>query len=713
MTKSRRKPRAGDARPIRRARLRGVSPVPSRGRRLAFHVAALLLPVVALGLAEVACRLSGFGGYPPVVARIGDEGDRTWYSTIRRGTDVFFSTSRDAPGGGMREIQFVSPKPPGTVRIVLLGESAIQGFPQPLPLTDGSFLEAMLRDAWQDERGVEVLNFGATAVASFPIERYIDDVLEAAQPDLAVIMAGNNEFYGAYGVAGLPGVARSALGMRLVHGIRGLALSQALSRALESQAPTGKTLMERAVAGQQVTPLDSRRTAAARSLRSHLEGMVRRCAARHVPVIVCTVPTNERDLAPIGTGPEPPRAAVRAFHETLTRAREIVVSEPSKAEELARSAIELNSASALAHYVRGEALTRLSRHDEALVEYVRARDLDAMPWRATSDLQQAVRDVASGGAVLCDMEAAFRAESPGGAIGWELLDDHVHMTLRGQALFARTIVSTLATATLSGATLAAPHASLHVAPEALARLPSWEAYADRLGRSVYSDFTAASHLRKLFAIPFMGRNNEAARLRCDSRYSGLLAEMSDVDRAAVERWYDPSLHGASERPLEYVVGVYRATAGDHAAAEPLFRFARRAVPAVSVWRLHTTWLLLQSRRHLHDAPGREDDDLIRDMVRVGELLERTGEAANPDVRRYLGLAYNLAGNNTAAVSRLEPLIDRAAGQAPWEITRALADSYLQLGRGEDARRMLERAARDPRTAGEAQSLLQRLPASLP
>ena len=57
----------------------------------------------------------------------------------------------------MREIQFATPAPPGTVRVVFLGESAIQGFPQPLPLTNGSFLEAMLRDAWQGERDVEVL----------------------------------------------------------------------------------------------------------------------------------------------------------------------------------------------------------------------------------------------------------------------------------------------------------------------------------------------------------------------------------------------------------------------------------------------------------------------------------------------------------------------------------------------------------------------------
>lgn len=105
--------------------------------------------------------------------------------------------------------------------------------------------------------------------------------------------------------------------------------------------------------------------------------------------------------------------------------------------------------------------------------------------------------------------------------------------------------------------------------------------------------------------------------------------MSDVDRAAVGRWRDPSLHGASELLLEYVVGAYRAAAGDHAAAEPLLRFARQAVPPVSVWRLDTTWLLLRSRRHLHDAPSREDIDLCREMIRVGEFARSLRRRREP------------------------------------------------------------------------------------
>ena len=67
-----------------------------------------------------------------------------------------------------------------------------------------------------------------------------------------------------------------------------------------------------------------------------------------------------------------------------------------------------------------------------------------MPWRATSALQKALRQaVRERVAQLCDAEDAFRSKSPGGAVGWELLDDHVHPSLQGQALIARTIVESL------------------------------------------------------------------------------------------------------------------------------------------------------------------------------------------------------------------------------------------------------------------------------
>ncbi len=633
---------------------------PSLRSRLPLVLVLVVAPIAALAIAEWVCRARGFGGYPPVIERVGPDGGREWYATNRRGIDTYFYAQQSS-SGGMREVEFTTPKPDNTVRIIFLGESAIQGFPQQLPLTNGSFLEAMLSDLWRGERRVEVLNLGATAVASFPVARFVEDALDH-EPDLIVLMAGSNEFYGAYGVASLNPIARSPLGMRAVRWARSLAFAQSLQSSIHRDTPHSGTLMERVSSGRAIAHDDPLRRAAAVSLRANLRDSVRCCVARNVPVIVCTVPTNESGLAPIGRDSSP------AF-------------------------------SARARFDSAEALTRAGQHDDALAEYVLARDLDTMPWRATSAANDAARAAATEGATLCDMEAAFRAASGGRAIGWDLMDDHVHMTVRGQALFARTIAAAMTS-------MAPP---LAVNAEELAALPSWEVYAARLGESAYSDFVAATHVQKLFAIPFMRQNNEGAYERFDARCRDLLAAMSDLDRAAVAQWRDPSLHGASDRPLEFVVGAYRMRAGDYASAADLFRIARAGVPVASSWRLELDWYLLRCNRNMHAEPTDEDRALCQDAIAVGELVNRYSRAGDARVLRYLGLAYNLAGNHAAAITSLEPIVLGVHGADGWEVVAALVDSYLQTGQRDLALRALTLAARDSKMAEAARGFAARDP----
>lgn len=692
---ARSRPRREGGRPGRRSATAAADIASlSRSKRAVFALIAGLIPFAVAGLAEIACRRAGFGGYPPVIARLAADGERTWYGTNRAGTDSFFDAHR-AAGGGMREIQFATPKPPQTVRIVFLGESAIQGFPQPLSLTNGSFLEAMLDDAWDDDRRAEVLNLGATAVASFPVRCFLDDVL-AHEPDLIVIMAGNNEFYGAYGVASLSRAARSPLGMRLVRALRGLALVQWANTLLAPDVTEHGTLMERMASGRTVAGHDPLRAAAQRSLATHLGAMVRRATAAGVPVILCTSPTNERDIAPIGSDREPELAAADGarFKAQLARAEDLVATDPEAGAVLLREALRLNDEHARAHYLLARCLTALDRHPEALTHYARARDLDPLPWRATSTAQEGVRAAAASGAILCDMEAAFRAESPGGAIGWELLDDHVHMSLRGQALFARTLAAAMAP-------LPAP---CHVDREALARLAGWESYAERLGHSVFSELLAVTHVRMLFDIPFMRRHNAPAFRRFDEREREIVASLGPLDSTAVGEWRDPRLHGATERPIEFVVGVYRMAAGDYDAAARLFRVALRSVPSLSLWRLELTWRLLVCNRHLHAAPTGEDVALVRAAIRIGELVRPGAGARSPEVCRYLGLAYNLAGDHAAAVNCLTAAAPGATGADGWEVVAALADSYCELGRRDAALGVLDRAAADPALAQAARRL---------
>jgi tetratricopeptide (TPR) repeat protein len=121
--------------------------------------------------------------------------------------------------------------------------------------------------------------------------------------------------------------------------------------------------------------------------------------------------------------------------------------------------------------------------------------------------------------------------------------------------------------------------------------------------------------------------------------------------------------------------------------------------------------LIACQRQLHQMPTPEDLALGVEAIQLGELLRRFGHAENPVVLRILGLAYNMAGDHSNAVARLEPALQIAASAEAWEMTAALADSYAQLGRLADARRILERATTDPKAGDIARRMLQALDAA--
>jgi hypothetical protein len=318
-----------------------------------------------------------------------------------------------------------------------------------------------------------------------------------------------------------------------------------------------------------------------------------------------------------------------------------------------------------------------------------------MPWRATSADNAAVREAAARGAVLCDMEGAFRAASPGGAIGWELMDDHVHMSLQGQALFARTVMHCLTNMT----------GPLQTDPDRIRALPPNEVNADRLGHSIYTDYVVASRMRSIFEIPFMKRSNPQAGRRWQSEMQRLHAAMSDVDRQAVEHWKDPELHVTNHRPLAGVVGYYRMMNDDCEAASPLFRVARDCVSNISLWRLQFTWYLIDCQREQKGSLDEADLLLCEEAIQVGELLRRFVGFLDPWGPSFLGMAYHAKGDYASCIRYLDDAVRYAKGKEGADVVCALADSLIQTGERSRAELLLNLARRDPEIRAEAEQML--------
>ena len=688
----------------------GPADQPLRRRRRwrwVFRLTALALPVVVLLVAELLCRWGGYGGYPPVLRELGTCAGRTYVGTNQPGLSTFFFQNLTEPGS-MEDQVFTTPKPPGTVRIFILGGSAARGYPQPRNLAASAFLEAWLAELWP-ERKVEVLNLGTTALASFPQMYIVDEVL-AFEPDLVIVYSGNNEFYGAHGVASVHAFGQSTLAMQVFRAWRSTGLGHWLTdvstrrKPAESSEEGAAPLMERVMAHAQIPPGSPRRAAAARNLENHLTYVAEQCVQRSVPVILCTLPVNEGSLHPIGedVAPDLPPDQQDRFAALLAQGQAMAQTAPAQALAALDEAAELWDLHAGLHFARAQCLAAQGQPAEARVEHGRAIDLDTMPWRPTSACQAAVpRAVAAAkGAVLCDLAALFREHSPAGVIGWELMDDHVHPNLAGQALIARGWLHAMTQ-------LPEP---VHVHADALASLPSDSAQAERLGSNPYTSYGVAHRMQSLYRCAFYRGSNPEALARFESLCRDDEATMPPAALTAARRWQDARVHRAGHRPIAGLVGIALMEQGEIAEAEPLLLSAYRAVPPYSVWSLEYGWHALQCARMLRQAPEPADLALAHEMIEHGVTFWKVTGVCPPTLHRYLGMTYHALGEDELAVEHLSEAARHVTSVKEMMVIEALARSLVHIGQPERARALLTSSVRDPQLRKACAQLLAQLEA---
>jgi len=620
----------------------------SRRKRIVFAVGAVLMAMLVVAGSEGILRLLGYGGHPAALRVVGETPKGRVVVSDASGAASYFFANRSKPGA-IFESTFYQPKPSGTFRIMWLGESAAKGFPQPPCLAASAFLETMLGDLWPNRR-VEVINLACTAVASFPIRGILEEAIEH-EPDLVVVYCGNNEFFGAYGVASLHRSGDSVAAMRFQRWMRSLALTQLMDR-FTATTTTGpdKTLMERMMADADIGAADPRRTSAARNLHGNLSAMIRACRERGVPIVVCNSPVNERDLAPLGNNSD----AAQAYLQGLN---------------LANRGDDVASAGA----------------------FQRAVDLDAMPWRATSQNNDAIRQAASeGGAMFCDLVSSFREASPNGSIGWELMDDHVHPSLKGQDLIARCLVKTLASA----------HGHLKVDTERFASLPDWRAYATRLGDCDYTRYAVAHTVRVINNIPFFKTTNPGALTRYDKIIKELEYAMSPDVLKVVHDWQKPETHrGGTQRPITGMVARAMIRQGKYQAAETLSETAIRCVPPYSSWNLEFAYFMLVCRERNRGKLDEADRTIAHDAIDRGRFLLSHGNVESGHTERYIGRLHQLCGEWADALPYLVHARAKLSGTDLVAVDQALVESYLRGGDRTAAERLIAQGEANPDHAG--------------
>ncbi len=348
---------------------------------------------------------------------------------------------------------FAQTKPENSYRIFVLGGSTAYGYPYGHNGSLSRFLLQRLQHAFPG-REFEVINLAMPAVNTFTVLDLIDDVLEQ-KPDLLILYTGHNEYYGALGAGSRERFGRSRALTRLLLRLQEyrtlLFLRHQLGNLAGLFAPgkqdaPGATLMERMV-GESEIPFGSETYhLGVANFRENMQAIADRAEQAKVPVIISTLTSNLADQPPFVSVSALPEADSE-FKSLHRRAKDAMQQEDFAAaiplwRELAR-ADTLNAEYA---FQLGKALQQLGRTSEAAAAFSRARDLDALRFRAPAVFNEILENIASEreGIALADVEAAFVENSPQGIPGSALFLEHLHPNVRGYFVMAKAVAQTLA-----------------------------------------------------------------------------------------------------------------------------------------------------------------------------------------------------------------------------------------------------------------------------
>ena len=406
-----------------------------------FRGAALLLPVLALVVLEAGLRVGGYG-------------DSTSFFKQRRIGDQDFLVENDAFGFRFfprdlarmpLSLRMPLKKAPGTYRIFILGESAAMGDPEPA-FGAGRYLEALLRERFPQAR-FEVVNTAMTAINSHAILPIARDCARR-EGDLWILYIGNNEMVGPFGDATVFGMKAPPLLMvraylacqKLRAGQLLLELSRRLHRGARADSWGGMDMF----VGNQIVPDAPSREAVYRNFRGNLQDIVQTGLDSGAAVLLSTVAVNLKDCPPFATvssasATPADRTASEVSYREGCRAEQQTnyVEAASQFERAARS----EPHRAELQYRRGLAALGAGKLDTARECFQRACDDDALPFRATSQVNEVIRQVSAqfAGRRLdyCDVAPVLQGKAAEGICGLETFYEHVHFNFAGNYRLAR------------------------------------------------------------------------------------------------------------------------------------------------------------------------------------------------------------------------------------------------------------------------------------
>ncbi len=406
--------------------------------------ALLIVPVVFLALVELVLRLTGFGYPTAFLLSESQSGQKVFVQNNRFGWRLFGPELSRVP----HPFSIPVAKQSNTVRVIVFGESAAYGDPQPW-FGLARMLEAILSLRHPGTR-FEVVNAAMTGISSHGIVAIARDCTRA-NADIWVIYMGNNDVVGPFGAGTVFGpqspplpLIRASLALKTMRTGQLLdSIGRGIKKVPAERSEWGGMAM---FLSQQVRADDPRMRAVYKHFERNLADIIRAGRRAGTKVVVSTVAVNLRDCAPFASAHRPglSEADMTRWANLYKAGVEAqVAGRTGEAAERFRQAAQIDDTVAELRFRQGVCALESGAVSEAQQHFRAARDFDTLRFRCDSRLNELTRQTAlqlgDGGVLLADAEAVFAEQSPGGLPGNEFFYDHVHFTFAGNYLLASNI----------------------------------------------------------------------------------------------------------------------------------------------------------------------------------------------------------------------------------------------------------------------------------
>ena len=392
-------------------------------RQHIFKIIAISIPFILLIIVEVVLRITSYGNDYQLfhTVRVDDRPD--YLIMNKKLAGKYFKD--DGLRSDNQSDLFLKTKTDSTFRVVVQGASTVVGFPF---YNGGSFpriLKHRLALTFPD-KNIEVINTGITAVNSYTLWDLTDEIIDQ-QPDLVIIYAGHNEYYGALGVGSSISFGSHPLIIRTYLTLKKLRLFQLAENgyyqllANRSNKPSERetTLME-ILAKEQRIPFNSE--VYEDGLEQFEDNLGRILAAykkNNIPVMLSTVVSNVKDIKPFISDSLPIKTD---FLKTID-------GDKAMPTHMAKD-------NAMAAYLLGRHYLEKNR-DSAMKYLQLAKELDYLRFRAPEGINDRIVALSEKyGNSLIDMKKVFASHSLKSIVGNELMTEHVHPNIKGQFLMA-------------------------------------------------------------------------------------------------------------------------------------------------------------------------------------------------------------------------------------------------------------------------------------